>query len=162
MTEIWGTETVSVSQIRLATADDIEAIVQFNIAMAAETEEKELPPAVVRSGVAAAINDSTLARYFLATNGAEIIGQLMLTTEWSDWRDGQIWWIQSVYVRPDCRRRGVFRALYRHVEGLAGATAGVVGLRLYVEQNNQVAQRVYKELGMRDAGYVVFEKMLSQ
>jgi ribosomal protein S18 acetylase RimI-like enzyme len=154
--------SVSVSYVRLATADDIETIVQFNIAMASETEAKELPLAVLRSGVAAAISDPTLGRYFLATDGTEVTGQLMLTTEWSDWRNGQMWWIQSVYVRPDCRRRGVFRALYRYVEQLASTTAGVVGLRLYVECNNQVAQGVYKELGMRDAGYVVFEKMWSQ
>jgi ribosomal protein S18 acetylase RimI-like enzyme len=153
---------VSVSQIRLATVTDIDTIVQFNRAMASETEMKELSLDVVRSGVTAVVSDPALGRYFLSMDGAEINGQLMLTTEWSDWRNGQVWWIQSVYVRPDYRRRGVFRALYRHIEQLAGATVGVVGLRLYVEHNNRVAQSVYNELGMRDAGYVVLEKMWSQ
>jgi GNAT superfamily N-acetyltransferase len=147
--------------VRLATADDVETIVQFNRAMAAETESKELRIEILRAGVGAVVNDSNHGRYFLATHGMEIVGQLMITMEWSDWRNGQIWWIQSVYVRPDYRRRGVFRTLYRYVEQCAEAMTDVVGLRLYVEGNNKIAQRVYRESGMSDTGYVVYERIWS-
>jgi len=148
-------------QVRDATPTDIETIVAFNRAMARETEGKDLAVEVLLPGVRTVIANSTLGRYFVACHGAELVGQLMITTEWSDWRNGQIWWIQSVYVRPDHRRRGVFRALYRHAEQVARTTPGVVGLRLYVEHNNAVAQRAYESLGMQDAGYLVFETMWS-
>lgn len=148
-------------QVRDATSADIETIVAFNRDMARETEDKDLALEVLRPGVRAVIDNPTLGRYFVACDGDEVVGQLMITTEWSDWRNGQIWWIQSVYVRPEHRRRGVFRSLYRHVEEVARATPGVVGLRLYVEQNNAVAHRVYEGLGMHSAGYVVFERMWS-
>jgi ribosomal protein S18 acetylase RimI-like enzyme len=146
-------------QIRDASAADVEAIVAFNRSMARETEEKDLALEVVRPGVRAVIENPSLGRYFVAGLGDDVVGQLMITNEWSDWRNGQIWWIQSVYVRPEHRRRGVFRALFRHVEEVAHTTPGVVGLRLYVEHNNAVAQRVYESLGMRGAGYSVFETM---
>ena len=152
----------SPTDIRQATAADVEIIVAFNRSMAQETEVKELPPQVLLPGVQAAVEDQSLARYFLASRDGTVVGQLMLTTEWSDWRNGQIWWIQSVYVRPEHRRGGVFRALYQHVEQLGRHTPGVVGLRLYVERHNVIAQRVYEMLGMRDAGYVVFERMWSE
>jgi GNAT superfamily N-acetyltransferase len=85
------------------------------------------------------------------------VGTLMFTREWSDWRNGDWWWIQSVYVAPEHRRQGVYRALYRHVEQLARATPDVIGLRLYVERDNQRAQQTYTALGMVDAGYRIFE-----
>jgi len=135
--------------------------VRFNQRMADETEGKQLSLDILRSGVAAAVADPSLARYFLACRGAEVVGQMMLTAEWSDWRNGNIWWIQSVYVAPPHRRAGVYRALHEHVRRLAQATAGVVGLRLYVEHSNAVAQQVYKELGMTDARYVVFEQIFT-
>jgi ribosomal protein S18 acetylase RimI-like enzyme len=148
-------------RVRDATSADIETIVTFNREMARETEAKDLSLEVLRPGVRAVIENPSLGRYFVACLGEEVVGQLMITTEWSDWRNGQIWWIQSVYVRPDQRRCGVFHSLYRHVEEVARTTPGVVGLRLYVEHNNAVAQRVYESLGMRNAGYVVFERMWS-
>lgn len=147
--------------IREAIADDRDWLADCAIAMALETEHKQLDPGTVRAGVAVGIADPAKARYFIAmdTNGS-VIGTLMLTREWSDWRNGDWWWIQSVYVPPAHRRRGVFAALYRHAEALARATPGVIGLRLYVERDNAAAQRTYSALGMDDAGYRIFEALL--
>ncbi|MFC3551894.1 GNAT family N-acetyltransferase [Lysobacter cavernae] len=121
----------------------------------------------MRAGVAAAIADPAKARYFVAMREAAVaghetiamaVGVLMLTHEWSDWRNGDWWWIQSVYVPPAQRRQGVFAALYRHVEQCARGIPGVVGLRLYVERDNENAQHTYTALGMVDAGYLLFEE----
>jgi ribosomal protein S18 acetylase RimI-like enzyme len=145
-------------QIRDAVADDLDRIASNNLAMALETERKALDAATVRLGVGAVLADRTRGRYFLAVDDTgAVLGQLMLTHEWSDWRNGDFWWIQSVYVEPAARRHGVFRALYAHVERLARAAPRVCGLRLYVENENQLAQRTYASCGMRDAGYRVME-----
>jgi ribosomal protein S18 acetylase RimI-like enzyme len=144
--------------IREAQADDVEIIARNNSAMALETEHKLLDEKTVRLGVAAALLDPEKGRYFLAVDDAgAVIGQLMFTHEWSDWRNGDFWWIQSVYVEPAARRAGVFRALYTHVEQLAQRTPAVCGLRLYVETDNVHARRTYESCGMRDAGYHVME-----
>jgi ribosomal protein S18 acetylase RimI-like enzyme len=153
--------------IRPATAADVDTIVAFNAAMALETEHKRLDPAVLTRGVRQAIADAQRCAYFVAEidgrvwNGApvpdRIVGQTMVTYEWSDWRDGWFWWIQSVYVHPEFRRRGVFRALYRHVRELARARPDVCGLRLYVEQHNARAHATYRRLGMVPSGHVVYE-----
>ncbi len=143
--------------IRTATPADLETLACWAEAMALETEGKMLDPATLRAGIAAGLADPRKARYFVAERGGSPVGTLMLTTEWSDWRDGWWWWIQSVYVAPDARRHGVFRALYAHVEAEARATPGVCGLRLYVENDNARAQATYAALGMRDAHYRVFE-----
>jgi ribosomal protein S18 acetylase RimI-like enzyme len=143
--------------IRPAHPDDAAIVAEFNAAMALETEHKRLDPATLRKGVEHAIANPDAARYFLAEIGGQIAGQLMLTTEWSDWRNATFWWIQSVYVRPEHRSKGVFKALYRHVEQLARERKDVCGLRLYVEKENGAAQDVYDRLGMRDAGYLVYE-----
>lgn len=148
--------------VREAVEGDAESIIEFNERMAEETEGKRLPRDVLGPGVRAVLGARSLGRYFVACRGEHVIGQLMLTTEWSDWRNGQIWWIQSVYVRPDERARGVYRALHEHVRSLADTTSGVVGIRLYVEKSNTVAQATYRRLGMTDAGYVVFEDMLGR
>jgi GNAT superfamily N-acetyltransferase len=129
--------------------------------MAWETERKRLDPVTVRQGIAAGLADPGKTRYFIAETGEVPAGTLMLTCEWSDWRNGAWWWIQSVYVVEDHRRRGVFAALYRHVEGLARAAPGVIGLRLYVEDENDTAKRTYASLGMRDAGYRIYESGFS-
>lgn len=146
--------------IRDATIDDVDVIVDFNIRLAAESEGKSLSTGTLRQGVRALLCDAAHGRYFLACRGPHVVGQVMLTYEWSDWRNGRIWWIQSVYVPPEARRGGVFRALFQHVRGLAESTPGVVGLRLYVEENNTLAHAVYRELGMADAGYFVLQRML--
>jgi len=144
--------------IREAVAADRDWLAACAITMALETEHKQLDPGTVRAGVAAGIADSAKARYFVAVDGdGAPIGTLMLTREWSDWRNGDWWWIQSVYVVPAWRRRGVFAALYRHAEALARAAPGAVGLRLYVERGNEAARRTYVSLGMVDAGYDILE-----
>src|SRR3954465_15290334 len=121
--------------IRRATADDATTIVDFNAAMALETERLTLDRRTLDAGVRAALADDARAVYFLAEIEGEVVGQLMITHEWSDWRNGPLWWIQSVYVHQDHRRRGVFRALYAHAREQA-KRAGAVGVRLYVEENN--------------------------
>lgn len=152
--------------VRAAGADDADLLAAWAVAMARETEGRELDPATVLAGVSAGIADPARARYFVAARQAvaggretlsEPVGTLMLTREWSDWRNGEWWWIQSVYVVPGRRRSGVFRELYRHVEALARETPGVVGLRLYVERDNADARRTYEALGMVNAGYDLLE-----
>ncbi|HEY5803574.1 MAG TPA: GNAT family N-acetyltransferase [Lysobacter sp.] len=153
-------------RIRAANAHDRDLLAQWALAMALETEHKQLDLATVQAGIEAAIADEAKARYFVAVREATVAGRetissaagtLMLTREWSDWRNGDWWWIQSVYVVPSHRRQGVFAALYRHVEQLARDTPGVVGLRLYVERDNAQAHRTYQALGMVDAGYAIYE-----
>ncbi len=143
-------------RVRDATTDDRDVLAEYNIRMARETEGLALTPATVRAGVLAALADEAKGRYFVAEAAGVVIGQLLLTTEWSDWRNGPMWWIQSVYVAPDYRRSGVFRALYEHA--LAEARAlGVPAIRLYVEEHNAAAQAVYERLGMKASGYVVYD-----
>lgn len=143
--------------IRNATPADVETIAAYNSAMAMETEGRPLDSALIVPGVGALIADETRGRYWVAEADDDIIGQIMVTYEWSDWRCGTQWWIQSVYVHPDHRRRGVFSALYRHVESLARAATDVCGLRLYVEHDNRRAQQTYRALGMEHPGYEVME-----
>jgi ribosomal protein S18 acetylase RimI-like enzyme len=143
--------------IRTALPTDCDVIVDFNCRLADETEGKLLDRAIVTRGVAAALADAHKARYFLACDGERPVGQLMFTWEWSDWRDGVFWWLQSVYVVAEFRGRGVFRRLFEHVRELAGRDPQVVGLRLYVEHDNSAAQAVYARLGMSRPGYHVLE-----
>ena len=150
-------------RIREARAEDAALLAAWAIAMAWETERKQLDPDTVGRGVRAVFERPERARYFVAERApddggdVEAAGTLMLTHEWSDWRCGDWWWIQSVYVAPEHRRRGVYRALYDYVHALAQATPEVCGLRLYVEKDNANAQRTYTSLGMHDARYLVFE-----
>ncbi len=146
--------------VRLADMRDAGLLAAWAQAMAMETEHKHLDGDTVLKGVQAGIADPKLARYFIAMSGDKSAGTLMLTTEWSDWRNGDWWWIQSVYVHPDFRRQGVFQKLYRHVKEMAEQTPGVCGLRLYVEHENRNAQKTYESLGMEDAGYRMMEVLL--
>ncbi len=147
--------------VRAARADDADRLAAWAIAMAWETEHKALDADVVARGVRAVFVQPARGSYFIAeraVDGASVpVGTLMLTREWSDWRCGDWWWIQSVYVEPAHRRSGVYRALYAHVHALAQAAPGVCGLRLYVERENAHAQCTYASLGMVDAGYAMFE-----
>jgi GNAT superfamily N-acetyltransferase len=143
--------------IRPATSADADFLAAGNAAMALETEHKRLDGEVVGAGVRAVLADAARGRYFVAEREARPVGQLMLTYEWSDWRNGTFWWIQSVYVLPEARRNGVFRALFHHVEQLASRDPGVCGIRLYVERENGRAQATYRHCGLHDAGYVVME-----
>jgi GNAT superfamily N-acetyltransferase len=144
--------------IRQATPADATVVVEFNRRLAEETEGKVLDPRQLEPGVAAVLADANKGLYYLAELDGNIVGQIGLTCEYSDWRCGWFWWIQSVYVRAEARRRGVFRALYQYVERLAEADPQVVGLRLYVEQQNTAAQQTYFGLGMARTGYLLLEK----
>ncbi len=143
--------------IREASIADVDTIVEFNRLMAAETEDRELSIDILSKGVLAALKDPGKGRYLLALVDNNIVGQLMITYEWSDWRNANFWWIQSVYVHRDHRRRGVFRSMYNHVYTLATQASGVCGLRLYVERSNKIAHVVYNRLGWRDPHYEMLE-----
>ena len=145
--------------IRPARREDAPWLVEFNQRLARETEALELDPKVLAQGVAAALNDPDRLRYFVAELDGAIVGPTAVTREWSDWRGGWLWWLQSVYVLPEARRRGVFRRLHLAVREAARATNDVVGLRLYVEQHNQTARDTYERLGMSDGGYLVMEEV---
>ncbi len=167
--------------IRQAAPADADTLAAFNAAMAEETEGKRLEPAVIGRGVRRILREPALGRYYVAEMAgwhgpgsepevatgertamrslpvAPIIGQLLVTFEFSDWRDGLFWWIQSVYVRPEARRLGVYAALHRHVEREARASGGACGLRLYVDKRNTRAQQVYRRLGLVPTEYDLYE-----
>ncbi|WP_430392051.1 N-acetyltransferase family protein [Dyella sp. 20L07] len=143
-------------RIRAAERSDITSIAQWNVAMAWETEQKTLDPAVLMRGVAAVFDEPRRGFYLVAERDGEPSGCLLVTYEWSDWRAGDFWWIQSVYVVEAARRFGVFRQLYEDVQRRA-EQAGAVGLRLYVETENERAQRTYAGLGMNRCHYFMYE-----
>ena len=146
--------------VRDATADDVEFIVDCNMALAEESEGKKLDRAVLSEGVIKGLARTELCRYFVAQRERERVGTTMLTYELTDWRSGLIWWLQSVYVPPEFRQRGVFRAIYRHIEALARRDPEVRALRLYVMSDNHRARRTYEAMGMSHAGYEVYEDEL--
>jgi len=152
--------------IRPAGADDADAIAHFVMAMALETEGEELDPAQVRQAVRTALDDRERAPYFLAVpaedESAGPVGGLMFTTEWSDWNNAYYWWMQSLYVRPEWRGRGAFRALYDHLEQLAREAGDVCALRLYVFDANTGAQAAYERLGMSRRPFLVYERRLDE
>lgn len=143
--------------VRDATAADLEAIVGYNQRLAGETEGKTLDPAVIAAGVRRGFTSPQLCRYFVAEVDGRIAGTTMLTYELTDWRDGVIWWLQSVFIEPEHRRHGVFRAIYHHIEELARAHPEVRGLRLYVHRDNARAMKTYESMGMEKAGYELYE-----
>jgi GNAT superfamily N-acetyltransferase len=144
---------------REARFDDAGAIVEFQIRMARETEDVSLDRGTCERGVSAVFDDGSLGRYYVAERGGKVIGSLLITFEWSDWRARQVWWIQSVYVKSDERGRGVYGTLYRFIQQLARNDRGVAGIRLYVDRRNRAAQTVYERLGMNGEHYQVFEWM---
>jgi len=146
-------------EIRQATANDIPALVQFNCAIAQETEGKQLHLETVTQGVTRGLQQAGDVTYFVIDSADGPIGALLLTREWSDWRDGWLMWIQSVYVVPDRRGQGVFRALLKHVVENLRQQPDVVGLRLYVEAENHRAQVVYQRTGFVDSNYKVLEQL---
>ena len=137
-------------------------IAEFNLRLAEETEELHLDPGCVDKGVAAILSDPAKGLYFVAQTRGEVVGQVMITYEWSDWRNGNLWWLQSVYVRKDFRRKGVFRALFKHLQDLALKSGGVCGLRLYMHSENARARNSYEQLGMKRTKYEVMEMELDQ
>ena len=143
--------------IRRGAQADRDLIAANNRAMALETEGKRLDALASAAGVDGLFADPARGFYLLAERAGQCVGQLMVTREWSDWRNADFWWIQSVYVEPAERRKGVFSALYRHLEAEARADPAVCGLRLYTEHGNENAQRTYEALGMRKAHYLMYE-----
>jgi ribosomal protein S18 acetylase RimI-like enzyme len=144
--------------IRRGEARDVDAIAAFNCAMALETEGKELLPEVIAAGVRGLIGNPGLGFYLIAESSGRVVASLMITTEWSDWRNGVFWWIQSVYVQPEWRRKGIYSRLYSFVKE-AAADKGICGFRLYVEKDNRTAQNTYRSLGMKETDYLMFEEM---
>lgn len=144
-------------KIRKARLADTAIIADFNCRLAWETEQVRLNPATVNRGVAALLKDAAKGIYFIVEQDGVVIGQLLITYEWSDWRNGNFWWIQSVYVLAEFRQQGIFRALFEHVRKLARSRRGVCGLRLYAADHNRRAQRAYLRLGMTHTDYEVFE-----
>jgi GNAT superfamily N-acetyltransferase len=143
--------------VRPATPADAPTVAEFNSRLASETENRELEPSTIAAGVAAVLGDPQRGRYFVADEAGAVIGQVMITFEWSDWRNSWIWWLQSVYVRHDRRRNGVFRALLERVVDEA-RREGVAVVRLHVEQENHRAQSVYRELGFTQMHFHLMER----
>ena len=143
--------------IRSANLDDAIQIAQFNQMMALETEEKTLDPETVAKGVEAVLTHADRGFYTVAEIDGKVVGCLMITFEWSDWRNGNIWWIQSVYVDARHRKTGVFRAMYEHLYKQAASTEDIAGIRLYVDKTNTAAQAVYRKMGMNLARYDIYE-----
>ena len=146
--------------IRQAGVEDGEVITRFNAAMALESEGISLRRDTLRAGVDAALADEAKAFYLLAEADGSPVGQLMVTTEWSDWRNGWIWWIQSVYVKPESRRQGVYRRLYQRLTEMAESRGDIRGMRLYVMRDNWPAKRTYEALGMTHSHYDLYETEL--
>lgn len=144
--------------IRLADKQDADALVEFNIAMAFETEGKRLGADVLRPGVEAVFKDENKGFYVVADESGVVAGGLLVTFEWSDWRNKWFWWIQSVYIRPEHRGRSLYREMYDFVKDLADSRGVVSGFRLYVEHENVHARRVYEKVGMRESHYVMYEE----
>jgi len=145
--------------LRRALPSDGQTIADFNLSMAWETEHKRLDLERVQAGVAAVLSAERRGFYLLAQREDMVLGGLMVTYEWSDWRNADFWWIQSVYVRPEARRQGIYAALYAEIEQQARA-AGACGVRLYVENDNAQAIATYTRLGMIDAHYRVMEHLI--
>jgi ribosomal protein S18 acetylase RimI-like enzyme len=138
----------------------VDVLAQFNVELAKESENLVLDPARVKAGVKALLRDPTKGTYYVAESGGAVVGQLLITHEWSDWRNGDFWWLQSVYVRSDFRRRGVFQSLFDYVLTSAKRQGDVAGIRLYVEKHNDTALEVYDRLGLKETHYHVRERLL--
>ncbi|MFQ6616558.1 MAG: GNAT family N-acetyltransferase [Fidelibacterota bacterium] len=144
--------------VRKATEKDSETIALFNRRMAQETEDKRLDPNTVASGVTEVLRSPEKGFYLVAETDSRVVAQLLITTEWSDWRHGDFWWIQSVYVDPPYRRKGVYRTLHETVVEMAKSQEGVCGIRLYVDRSNSAALDTYSRLNMLQTQYVVMEQ----
>ena len=143
---------------RKATSGDAPAIISFQQAMAMETEGMKLKTDIVTRGVMAVFSDSSKGQYYVAEDQGVVVASLMITYEWSDWRNAFVWWFQSVYVTPEYRRKGIFRLMYDHIKN-EGLKCGIAGLRLYVESANVRAQKTYEAMGMNGSHYRTFEWM---
>ncbi len=146
--------------IRRALAQDENELAEFNSSIARETEGVELIPEVIGAGVKAMIENPHMGFYLVVELDNGIQASLMVTTEWSDWRNGTIWWMQSVYVHPSYRKQGVFHEIFKHIETIAANTPSIQSLRLYVMKNNETGLKTYQSIGMSSSGYLVYEKQL--
>ncbi len=146
-------------QIRIARVEDLASIVEFQLAMALETENLQLDKPTVEKGVAAAFHDPAKGRYFVTEIDGEVAASLMITFEWSDWRNGMVYWIQSVFVKEKFRRLGIYRKMYAHIQELVNNDENVRGIRLYVDKTNVRAQKTYENTGMNGEHYQLFEWM---
>ena len=147
--------------VRIAQDKDVAALVKFNIALAWETEHKQLSLPLVNKGVQMLLKNPQYGFYVVAEKSGELIGCCMVTFEWSDWRCGLFWWIQSVYVKPEFRQRGVFRQLYKYLKDKASCESNVCGFRLYVLQSNRTALSTYEKVGMKKTSYKVYEQLFN-
>lgn len=145
--------------IRLGEKSDAQRICDFNVAMAWETEKTKLDPKVTLAGVNGLLENPEHGFYVVAERQGDVVASLMVTTEWSDWRNAFFWWIQSVYVAPDFRRQGLYSAMYRFVKTKAANRPDVCGFRLYVEVDNHIAQKTYKARGMVELHYKMYEEL---
>ena len=146
-------------EIAMGCVSDIDAITQFQVDMAFESEGAKLDDGIVRRGVTAVMNDSNKGSYLVVRKGGEVVASLMITREWSDWNSEWYWWVQSVYVMPEHRGRGLFRSMYAKVKELA-AQNGVSQVRLYVERTNLSARQVYERVGMQECHYLMYEDVV--
>lgn len=144
-------------QVRKATTKDINAIVDFQLKMAAETEGIELNSDIVLKGVTAVIEDERKGQYYVTEINEKVVASLLTTFEWSDWRNGTILWIQSVYVLENFRRRGIYRNMYSHIKNMVLNNPKLNGIRLYADKSNTAAHKTYQELGMNHDHYITFE-----
>lgn len=147
----------NLKKIRKAVLEDLETIVEFNYNLAKQTENKKLNLEILTKGVEAILRDSTKGQYYVCEINNKVVGQIMHTYEWSDWRNGTFLWVQSVYVDEQHRRKGIFKALYNHVKEICDNDEGISGIRLYVEKENFNAKATYKSLGMCECNYHMYE-----
>jgi ribosomal protein S18 acetylase RimI-like enzyme len=146
-------------KVRQAVTSDHQTIVECQLAMANETEGIVLHKPTVEKGVEAVLNDSTKGNYYVAEVDGKVIASLLTTFEWSDWRNGTILWIQSVYVLPEFRRKGIYRKMYAHIKSMVLKAPDLNGIRLYADKSNHPAQNTYENLGMNQDHYITFEWM---
>ncbi|NOX52228.1 MAG: GNAT family N-acetyltransferase [Gammaproteobacteria bacterium] len=145
--------------IRPANLSDLQFIQDCNVAMAAETEDLGLNVEKLSQGISYIFDHKDEGFYLIAERASQSVGTLMVTFEWSDWRSGRFWWIQSVFVTPAARRSGVYRALHQQVRDLASKDPQFCGIRLYVEKQNVNAQNTYKQMGMQHTHYAIYEEL---
>ena len=144
-------------KVRKATIQDLETLIKFQVAMARETEGIDLQLEKVEKGVEAVLNDPNKGNYYVAEINNKVVSSLLTTFEWSDWRNGTVLWIQSVYVEPQYRRRGVYRSMYSHIKTMVLSSDELNGIRLYADKSNVAAHKTYKNLGMNQDHYITFE-----
>lgn len=146
-------------QIIKGQEEHISTIADFQLKMAWETEDFKLDKKTVLQGVTAVFNQNELGQYFVVTNNNKVVASLLITYEWSDWRNVKVWWIQSVFVLPEYRRKGIFKLMYAHIQSIVEKDPNIGGLRLYVDKTNKKAQKTYENVGMNGEHYQLFEWM---